>query len=63
MIGHAALVVDGGDTARCQRKKEINYERDDSVRFARVRFKERAVPITVLTHIAIQEQLDGKAVD
>ena len=28
-----------------------------------VRFKERAVPITAMTHIAIQEQLDGKAVD
>ena len=28
-----------------------------------VRFKERAVPITAMTHIAIQEQLDSKAAD
>jgi len=28
-----------------------------------VRFEERAVPTTAMTHIAIQEQLDGKTVD
>ncbi len=28
-----------------------------------VRFEERAVPTTAMIHIAIQEQLDGKAVD
>ena len=28
-----------------------------------VRFKERAVPITAMTHIAFQEQLDSKAAD
>jgi hypothetical protein len=28
-----------------------------------VRFKERPVPITAMTHIAIQEQLDSKGVD
>ena len=26
-----------------------------------VRFKERAMPITAMTHIAIQKQLDSKA--
>jgi hypothetical protein len=28
-----------------------------------VRLKDRAVPMTAVTHIAIQEQRDGKAVD
>jgi len=28
-----------------------------------VRFEERAVPTMAMTHIAIQEQLDGKSVD
>jgi hypothetical protein len=28
-----------------------------------VRLKERAVPITAMTQVAIQEQLDSKAVD
>ncbi len=28
-----------------------------------VRFEERAVPTAAMTHIAIQEQLDGKAVE
>ncbi len=28
-----------------------------------VRFEERAVPTMAMTHIAIQEQLDGKTVD
>ncbi len=28
-----------------------------------VRFEERAVPTMAMTHIAIQEQLDGKVVD
>ena len=28
-----------------------------------VRFKERAMPITAMTHIAIQKQLDSKPVD
>jgi hypothetical protein len=37
-------------------KGTIRYGRRD------VRFKERAVPITAMTHIAIQEQLHSKAV-
>ena len=28
-----------------------------------VRFEERAVPTMAMTHIAIQQQLDGKTVD
>jgi hypothetical protein len=62
VVGHA-LVVDGECTARCQGKKEINYEGTILYGPRDVRFEECDQPITAMTHIAIQETVDSKAVD
>ncbi len=43
--------------------KEIHRVGNRAVRTRDVRFEERAVPTTAMLHMAIQELLDGKAVD